>query len=196
MEQIRSFIAIELPEDARAYLQQVQDNLKSVNASYAKWVNPDSIHLTLKFLGNVSIDKIASIEEPMQETAQAIDPFTLYFKETGAFPNLRNPRVVWVGLGGEIEKLQILQKSLESKLSALGFPPEARPFTPHLTLARLRETATIHEKQILGSKIAGANMKSNLKIKVRIISLMRSQLTRAGAIYTRLSFAELKTSCQ
>ena len=139
MEQIRSFIAIELPEEVKTGLKQVQDRLKSPDPSSAKWVDPQSIHLTLKFLGNVDADKIDSITQAIQDAASTVTSFDLKINGLGCFPNPRRVQTIWIGLTGDIDKLQALQRNIESYVSPLGFPTEKRPFTPHLTLARVRE---------------------------------------------------------
>jgi 2'-5' RNA ligase len=196
MEQIRSFIAIELPPEIKFALKNIQHPLKSKYPAFAKWVNPDSIHLTLKFLGNVDIALIDAILQRTQEASRNTPPFILNINELGAFPNLRRVQVIWVGIGGEVAKLQGLQQAIESNLVPLGFPSENRPFVPHLTLARVQESAGADERQALGEAITRINIEFNLVIKVKSINLMRSQLTRSGAIYNCVNSIELKTSCQ
>ena len=187
MEQVRSFIAIELPNELKVGLSQLEAQLKSGKQPGVKWVNPYSIHLTLKFLGSIAVDKISQITKSMSEAVQGISPFHLEVKELGAFPNLRRVQVVWVGISGEVDKLGQLQQRIESNLARLGFAPESRPFTPHLTLARLRNQASLDERQRLGELIAGTRFEVAYTIKVDTISLIRSQLTREGAIYSRIS---------
>ena len=155
-----------------------------------QWLFSDSL------LGNISLDKIDAITRGVDIAAQAVTPFCLEIKGLGAFPNLRRVQVVWVGLSGDLDKLQALQSNVESNISPLGFPAEKRFFTPHLTLARVGENATPEARQSLGEIITKTKIESNLIIKVNSISLIRSQLTRAGAIYTRLCSVELKPSCQ
>ena len=187
MEQVRSFIAIELPNELKVGLSQLEAQLKSGKQPGVKWVNPYSIHLTLKFLGSIAVDKISQITKSMNEAVQGISPFHLEVKDLGVFPNLRRVQVVWVGISGEVDKLGQLQQRIESNLARLGFAPESRPFTPHLTLARLRNQASLDERQRLGELIAGTRFEVAYTIKVDTISLMRSQLTREGAIYSRIS---------
>ena len=187
MEQVRSFIAIELPNELKVGLSQLEAQLKSGKQSGVKWVNPYSIHLTLKFLGSIAVDKISQITKSMNEAVQGISPFHLEVKDLGAFPNLRRVQVVWVGISGEVDKLAQLQQRIESNLARLGFAPESRPFTPHLTLARLRNQASLDERQRLGELIADTRFEVAYTIKVDTINLMRSQLTREGAIYSRIS---------
>ena len=191
MEQIRSFIAIELPDELRLKLGQLEAQLKSGKQPWVKWVNPDSIHLTLKFLGNIASDRTGEITRAMEEAAQGIPPFHLEVKDLGVFPNLKRVQVVWVGISGEVDKLGEFQQRLESNLACLGFAPESRPFTPHLTLARLRNQASLDERQRFGQLIAGSRFEAGA-IEVDAINLMRSQLTREGAIYSRISSVRLK----
>jgi len=191
MEQIRSFIAIELPDELRLKLGQLEAQLKSGKQPWVKWVNPDSIHLTLKFLGNIASDRTGEITRAMEEAAQGIPPFHLEVKDLGVFPNLKRVQVAWVGISGEVDKLGEFQQRLESNLACLGFAPESRPFTPHLTLARLRNQASLDERQRFGQLIAGSRFEAGA-IEVDAINLMRSQLTREGAIYSRISSVRLK----
>ena len=191
MEQIRSFIAIELPNRLRLKLDQLEAQLKSSQQPWVKWVNPDSIHLTLKFLGNIASDRTGEITKAMEEAAQGIPPFHLEVKDLGVFPNLKRVQVAWVGISGEVDKLGEFQQRLESNLACLGFAPESRPFTPHLTLARLRNQASLDERQRFGQLIAGSRFEAGA-IEVDAINLMRSQLTREGAIYSRISSVRLE----
>jgi len=191
MEQVRSFIAIELPDELKLGLAQLQDRLKLGKQPWVKWVDPYGIHLTLKFLGNIDVDRIDAITRAIEMAAQGISPFKLEVKELGAFPNLRRVQIVWVGVSGEVDKLVQLQQRIESNLAPLGFTPEARPFSPHLTLARLRNQASPNERQRLGQLIASTKFELAYTIEVGAISLMRSQLTREGAIYSRISSVEL-----
>jgi len=196
MEQIRSFIACELPETVKSSLVLIQKALQSVDPSCAKWVDPNSIHLTLKFLGNVDVEKIESITKGLFEATQNVPPFQLELAGLGAFPNLRSVRVVWIGLKGDLDLLQKLQSQIEARISPLGFPPENRTFKPHLTLARVRETTSLMIRQSIGERLSQIKIERNSIIQVDSVSLMRSQLTRAGAVYSRLCSAKLNPSCQ
>jgi len=194
MEQVRSFIAIELPDELKAGLTQLQSRLKLGKQPWVKWVDPYSIHLTLKFLGSVAVDRIGEITRAMEEAARGMSPFHLEVKELGVFPSLRRVQVAWVGVSGEVDKLSQLQQRIESNLARLGFAPESRPFTAHLTLARLRNQASSDERQRFGQLIVGTRFEAAYTIEVNTISLMRSQLTREGAIYSRISLVELNKS--
>ena len=192
MEQIRSFIAIELPSELKLELTQLEAQLKTEKQPRVKWTNPDSIHLTLKFLGNIAADRSREITGAIEAAARGITPFRLKAKELGIFPSLRRVQVAWVGISGEVDKLSRLQKRLESNLASLGFTPESRPFTAHLTLARLSDRIPSDERQRFGQLITNTRFESNHNIEVDAISLMKSQLTRAGAIYSRISLIKLQ----
>jgi len=191
MEQIRSFIAIELPGGLKLELTQLETQLKTEKQPGVKWANPDNIHLTLKFLGNIGADRSGEITGAIEAAARGITPFRLKAKELGVFPNLRRVQVAWVGISGEVDKLSQLQKRLESNLASLGFTPESRPFTAHLTLARLSDRIPSDERQRFGQLITNTRFNSNHNIEVDAISLMKSQLTKAGAIYSRISLIKL-----
>ena len=192
MEQIRSFIAIELPDEVKSALDQLQAQLKTGKQLPVKWVDPYNIHLTLKFLGNIDVNKVREITGAMEAAAQGVSPFKLEVKDLGVFPNLKRVRVVWVGVSGEVAQLSQLQQRIESNLSPLGFAPEPRSFTPHLTLARVREQASLDEQQNFGQLIASTKFETVYEFGVYSINLMKSQLTREGAIYSRISSVKLK----
>ena len=193
MEQIRSFIAIELPDELKRRLGQLESRLKSGKQSWVKWVDPDNIHLTLKFLGNIAVDRTGEITGAIEEAAQGISPFHLEVKDLGVFPNFKRVQVAWVGISGDIDELSQLQQNIESSLARLGFASESRSLMPHLTLARLRDRAFLDEQQKFGQLIAETRFEAGT-FRVDAISLMRSQLTRKGAIYSRISSVQLKKS--
>jgi 2'-5' RNA ligase len=186
-EEIRSFIAIELPEEAREGLASLRRELERDEHKFVKWVAPRGIHLTLKFLGNIPSKRVAQITKAIEEAAEGISPFHLEISGLGAFPSLRQVRVFWVGIGGEVDKLSQLQQNIDSALAALGFAKEERSFMPHLTLARIREGALPPERRSFGELVDSTIFEDKYHIEVEAISLMRSQLTPAGALYTRLS---------
>ena len=186
-EQIRSFIAIELPEEAKEGLARLRKELERDEHKFVKWVDPGGIHLTLKFLGNIPSKRVTEITEAIKEAAQGISPFHLEISGLGAFPSIRQARVLWVGIGGEVDKLSRLQKNIDSALAALGFAKEERPFVPHLTLARIREGASPPERRSFGELVGSTTFEDKYHVEVEAIRLMRSQLTPAGAIYTCLS---------
>ncbi len=189
--EIRSFIAIELPEEVREGLARLRSGLERDEHRFVKWVEPGGIHLTLKFLGNIPFKRVTEITKAIEEAAQGISPFHLEISGIGAFPNLKQVRVFWVGVSGEVDKLSMLQQNMDSVLGALGFAKEERSFVPHLTLARIRQGASPSERRSFGDLVGSTIFEDKYHIKVNAISLMKSQLTPAGAIYTCLSVVGL-----
>ena len=192
MEEIRSFIAIELPREVKLELARWQNRLKAGSRAPVKWVDPDIIHLTLKFLGNITPDIAGKITAALEEACRSVHPFHLRINEPGVFPNARRVQVVWVGMTGDVARLSQLQKNIDFGLAPLGFKAETRPFTPHLTLARVRDQATPDERQNLGQLITGIPLEISGNINVNSVHLMRSQLTREGPVYSRISSVTLK----
>jgi len=185
-EQIRCFIAIGLPEEAKRGLAMLKKELEREEHKFVKWVEPGGIHLTLKFLGNIPAKRVTEITEAIEKATQVISRFHLEISGLGAFPSLRQARVFWVGIGGEVDKLSGLAQNIDSALAAIGFAEEERPFVPHLTLARIRQGASPPERRDFGELVGSAIFKDKYHIEVEAISLMRSQLTPAGAVYTCL----------
>ncbi len=190
-EDIRAFIAIELPEEIKTKLTEIQDFLKSKSGrSPAKWVAPGSIHLTLKFLGGISPDSVAGVTGAMEEAAIGTSPFRLGLKGLGVFPNPRRVQVVWAGLTGDVAALTQLQKDLDTALAALGFAPESRSFTAHLTLARIRDEASPAEREAIGKLVESTQFEGG-EFGVASFSLMKSQLRREGPIYSQMASVQL-----
>jgi len=191
IEQIRSFIAIELPEQAREGLARLRRELERDEHGFVKWVDPQGIHLTLKFLGNIPSRRVTEITDAIRKATQGISPFHLEISGLGAFPSLKQPRVFWVGISGELDKLSALQLDIDSTLAALGFAREERPFVAHLTVARIREGASPAERRDFGELVDSTTFQDKYPVEVAAVRLMRSQLMPAGAIYTCLSVVGL-----
>ena len=192
VEQVRSFVAIELPDEVKQWLARLQAKLKSGGQFPVKWVDPYNIHLTLKFLGSVGVDRIDGIIRAIEQAARGIAPFRLEVKGLGVFPNTRRVQVAWAGISGDLDRLVQLQEHIESNLSPLGFAPELRSFTPHLTIARLRDRASIEERSSFGQLIAAASFEAAYGFSVDFVKLMRSQLTSDGPVYSQICSAGLK----
>ena len=191
MKAIRVFIAIELPESVKSSLAAIQREIKSAERDCVKWVAPDNIHLTLKFLGDVDANRIPALADAMSAAGKDIAPFRLNLDTPGAFPNTRNPRVIWVGLAGEMETLHNLQRNIENALIALDFPREDRNFSPHLTLGRVRDKATPANRHGLGEAVSSLQTTRSMPFDVSSVNLIQSTLTREGAVYNRLATATL-----
>jgi len=192
-EQIRSFVAIELPQNVKNELAQLESELERPDHRFVKWVNPGAIHLTLKFLGNVPTKQIPEISNAIEQASKEIPLLHLQIASLGVFPNLNQTRVLWAGIKGETASLQGLQQKIDSSLVPLGFAEEKRSFTPHLTLARVREGTSLIDRKGFGELVMSTNFESKYPISVETINLMKSQLTPDGAIYTCLLTVKLQT---
>lgn len=184
---IRSFIAIELPAAVISLLDSVQQELKALGLK-ARWVRPQNIHLTLKFLGNIDRAAIEDIGRAMAGAAGDCAPFALTVGGVGFFPDIRRPRVVWIGLGGATAVLLNLQRNLAHRLAAVGFAKDKRPFKAHLTLGRIRQAVN---PNILDQAIKDYSDLGNLKFSADRIILFKSDLRPSGAVYSHLRQAEL-----
>jgi 2'-5' RNA ligase len=186
-QEIRAFIAIELPAELRKMMGEFQAGLMRPRQGFVKWVNPASVHLTLKFLGNVRSKQLDSIKRELDDIAKDSKAFSIVTSETGCFPDLKRPRVFWLGLDGDIEELLKLQAKIDEALSRIGFPRENRPFTAHLTLARIKEEGSTADRLEFSQLVKDARFERTFSMKVENVYLMRSQLAAAGAVYTRLA---------
>lgn len=194
MEQIRTFIAIELNRDLKDSLVRLQDRLKrQAPERSVRWVQPAGIHLTLQFLGDVPAPRIASISQAVVTTCHGFGSFTIELAGLGCFPNPHRPRVVWVGVREPTGTLNRLQKAIESALVELDFEPEGRPFTPHLTLGRVQRNAGRSDQQRLGELIAASEVGLLSAMTVSSVHVMRSDLRPSGAVYTVLAQAHLES---
>ncbi len=193
MEQIRSFVAIELTEEVKAQLGSIQESLKDKGiADVVRWVKPDGIHLTLQFLGNVPEDGVKEISLAVADAARGVAPFDLAFATLGCFPSASRPNVLWVGVEGDTDTLVGLQANIQARLARLGYPPEKRKYTPHLTLGRVARHIGDGDRRRVGTLIGSHSIEPLGGMEVRQVCLMRSQLSPAGARYSRLSAAALE----
>jgi 2'-5' RNA ligase len=188
MPTLRTFIALELPPSIISLLEKVQEDLKSMRLR-AKWVRPENIHLTLKFLGNINSADIDKIGGAMMETVDDFVGIDLVARGVGVFPEIKRPRVIWVGLGGQIQSLFTMQRLLEDNLAGLGFKKEKKPFKGHLTLGRFRQT--INPNTIRQFLREYADLASE-KFTARRIILFKSDLKPTGPVYSQLRQAVLE----
>ena len=179
---MRTFIAIELTDEIKNELARIQARLKYAGGD-VKWVEKDNIHLTLKFLGEVQEERIDDVVSKLEAVAKVSKPFEMTIKDTGAFPNIDYPRVIWAGLDkGAGESKEIAQK-IDEGLEQLGFQKETRAFSPHLTIGRVRSSKN---KLELKEKVLSAKIEKPLAQRVDSVILFKSELTSNGPIYTRL----------
>lgn len=188
MSQIRSFIAIELSPSIKAKIEEIQNNLKSLTSD-VRWVRPEGIHLTLKFLGTIEEESIPEISDIIRKCSTGTTAFTLKVQSLGAFPNEKNPKVIWAGVEDDSGTLAKLQQALENRLSSIGFKVEKRAFSPHLTLGRLKSPK---EKGVLTQGLEDYKHLEFGTFEAKEVCLFKSELKPGGAIYTKLKTFSLQ----
>ena len=180
----RTFLAIDLPEKIITQLIDIQDGLKA-SVKGIRWTRPEGIHLTLKFFGNISENDIVNISGVVEKKTKDARPVTLNVKRVGAFPNFKRPRVMWIGISGEVEQLFFLQEEIDTGLETIGFQKETRAFRPHLTLGRIKSP---REVEGLAKIIEGGEGYTAGSFIAEGLTLFKSDLTPKGAIYTKLAY--------
>jgi len=188
---MRIFIALELPESVRERLGQLQGKLKGTE-SRMKWVDPSLIHLTMKFLGEIKEKNLEKVIQTARDVAGRFFVFKFRIGEMGAFPNFSSPRVIWVGIEEGKDKLEILAAELEDKLGQEGFSRSSRKWTSHLTLGRVK---ALKERERLEALIWQHHKEvKGIEVKVKNLSVIKSELTPQGSIYTILKRIPFKES--
>jgi 2'-5' RNA ligase len=192
MSTVRTFIAIELPQDVLNSIARVQAQARqSVPEGLVRWTHPEGIHLTLKFLGDTPTEQVAAVGQALQAACAPHRAFTLTVGGLGCFPDLKRPCVVWVGVDEPGGRLKRLQRAIEQAISPLGFPTENRPFSPHLTLGRIK-SGRADELAMLGAYVSQESARARVgEVRVASVSLIRSDLLPGGAVYTPLTHAPL-----
>lgn len=183
----RAFIALKLPAQVIDALGDLQSALKKQGLKL-RWVQPANIHLTLKFLGEVSVEQLQAVKNVIQELSGGYTAFTLESKGLGVFPTVRKARVLWSGIHGDVDRLAALQSDLNKALVGVGFVPDNRIFKGHLTLGRIK--GRIDGKKLVSAITACGSFTSSSWAVERLI-LFKSDLKPKGAVYTELFTADL-----
>ena len=181
--EIRSFLAFELPLEIKNIVARVSEELRQSTLA-AKWVKVDNIHLTVVFMGNVREDEIPAIGEGVQEVCGTFGPFDASLKGRDCFPDKRKPRVLWLGLDGDLERMSLFRDALQKHLKAFGIKEEKRKFRPHLTLARFRKPRRIDVKE--DESLSKYEDLSSPVCMLGELILFKSDLKPSGAEYTKL----------
>lgn len=184
---MRVFVALNLPKKERDRIHRASRHLREDDLP-VRWVDPEHFHVTLKFLGEVRAEQIEPIEEALGKVAQSTTAFPVGLGGFGAFPTIRRPRVIWLGVDASPE-LRCLKQDLEWSLSDCGFETETRAFHPHLTLGRADGTGGAGVFRGLDERVA--QMSFQCEVMVRSLDLMRSHLSREGARYSVVSSTKL-----
>ena len=190
-DKVRTFIAILIPDAARQVLSESIQQLSGLATRGVRWVDPEGIHLTLRFLGDIPVERVEDVLAAQGVAASSHEPFSLQLSGLGMFPNSDRPRVLWAGVSGDMDALRLLQGEVEAQLEGVGFPRDRRPFAPHLTLGRIRDGASSAERKRIAAVTESAALGHADPWVVEESHLIRSTLTPQGAIYTSLGAARL-----
>ncbi len=196
-EMIRAFIAIELSGELKKMLIRTGRDLATrIPPAAVRWVKPAAMHLTLQFLGDTPAATLDAITRAIEAATLGVPPITMTTGGLGCFPNLRRPRVVWVRLVEPSGHLAQIKDALDRELEPLGFKPERRPFSPHLTLGRVHKRAGREDARRLGRVVESADLTEVACMTADAIHLIRSDLRPSGPIYTVLARLPFKGAPQ
>jgi RNA 2',3'-cyclic 3'-phosphodiesterase len=191
MSLLRAFIAVEIPPEIRQTVCNATSSLRKGIGPLVRWVPLENIHLTLKFLGDVSPANVDMLSQMLVAEADLFSCFDLRFHGIGSFPNLKRPRVIYIGIQAPAA-LEALQRGIESASRRLGYESEERGFSAHLTIGRVKQNITGSEQQTIRRALEEAKIDSLGTARVDSVHLYKSDLRPAGSVYTRLFTASLK----
>jgi len=187
---MRSFIAIPLKHEISLRLAETQKLLREKINYGISWADPSNAHITLKFLGEIDELSIPLLNENLKKITREVQEFNIICGGLGFFPNIRQPRVVWLGVQQDT-RLIFLQKMIDDTLSDLGFPRDEKRFSPHLTLGRIKQSLTSSELTMLENQKKAESLKPLNSMSVNQIVLYKSQLSQKGPEYTKISIFKL-----
>ena len=191
MSLLRAFIAVEIPTGIHQAIEKQASPIRAaLNASLVRWVPAENIHLTLKFLGDVSPANVELLEQMLSVEVSQHRAFEIGFGGLGAFPNPKRPRVIWIGIQAPAG-LEALQHGIEAATATLGYPDEQRPFSPHLTIGRVKQNLSTSGMQQIRTALEGSKIGSLGTTRVSAVQFFKSDLKPNGAVYTRLFSAPL-----
>jgi 2'-5' RNA ligase len=195
LDHVRLFVACEVPDDVRETIGETIETLRKKSGQAVRWIRPDGVHVTLKFLGEVPTKKLPAVKLAIQEAVVGHAPFELEFSNIGTFGGREGLRLMWVGIAGDVLRLEALVRAVNAALAVVGFEPERRPFRPHLTLGRVKdEIAPRHRAEI--EVAVGKSTVPPVSWRTAQVSLMRSRLTTAGATYEVIATFPLRVISQ
>jgi 2'-5' RNA ligase len=188
MNLLRAFIAIEIPAEIKKAIAVQTASLHLDTGRAVRWVTSENIHLTLKFLGELSATNVGLLSQALQAECSQQAAFQIAVSGLGSFPNLRRPRTIWVGLNSPPD-LERLQRKVEDLVARMGYAAEDKPFSAHLTIGRVREQVSPQETKLLQAALAGMRIDELGSFTVQAVTLFKSELRPSGPVYTQLSSA-------
>jgi RNA 2',3'-cyclic 3'-phosphodiesterase len=193
MSLLRAFVAVEIPLDVRQAICDATSDLQKKIGSLVRWVPMENMHLTLKFLGDISLSNMDMLTQMLHAGTDLLKCFDLHITGLGSFPNLKRPRVIYMGIQAPAT-LETLQRGIESASRRLGYEAEERHFSPHLTIGRVRQNVTATEQQTIRLALEETKIDFLGTARVDSIHLYKSDLKPPGPVYTRLYSAPLNNS--
>ena len=192
---VRVFVSVGLSAKAREALADAVGRIRREVPEGIQWAKPGGMHLTLKFLGNIPSNGVSPLLDRVRDVARANPAFPLELTGLGMFPNRRRPRVLWAGVGGDLDALSSLQQSAEDAINLLGYAPERTPFRPHVTLGRPRRNVSDAQLARIGNVVSELAPPAPVSWRVECVDVMRSELHPSGARYTVLGSGALGEGC-
>ena len=190
-ESVRAFLAIELIDEVKGALAHLVEELRRAEVRGLRPVKPEGMHLTLKFLGDVPRAQVELLVAEVSRVVVEVREFAVELGGVGVFPDGTAPRVLWVGVEGDLTSLRLLHRCMEEALQGLAYGRERRDFSPHLTLARISDRAPSAERRRAREALSSAGWEPGLRVDVEAVSLIRSVLLPQGARYQRLALMPL-----
>jgi len=191
---VRTFVAIVLEPEVLHALERVQERLRALDGGHAcRWIGTEGIHLTLHFLGGVPEERLQQVLDAVARGCQGFAPIDIDIVGLGCFPDTRQPRIVWAGVREEAGRLAGLQRAIGRELGHAGYPPERRPYTPHLTIGRVRRDSTRADVAALGRSVAAQPQELIAAMRAASVHVIRSDLHPSGAVYTVMATTELRS---
>jgi 2'-5' RNA ligase len=194
-DHVRLFVACEVPDDVKESIGEVIEDLRARSGNAVRWIRPEGVHVTLKFLGEVPTKKLPAVKLAIQEAVVGHSPFELEFSNIGTFGGREGLRLMWVGIAGDVLRLEALVRAVNAALAVVGFEPERRPFRPHLTLGRVRDEISTRNRAEIEVAVGKVTV-PQVSWRTAQVSLMRSRLTPQGATYEVLATFPLRVMQQ
>jgi len=188
---LRAFIALEIPHEIQQAIYKVASTLRADLGACVRWTPPENMHLTLKFLGEVSPAQVDALTSALRVQADSVPAFKVEVGGLGSFPDGKRARVLWIGIQAPAE-IQTLQRGIESACARLGYESESRGFSPHLTIGRVRQDAMPADAQKIRRALETATIDLLGAVRVDSVHLFKSDLQKSGAVYTKIFSAPLK----
>lgn len=190
---LRTFIAVELDEPLRIAIGRVQSKWKKqAPGGSVKWVSPQAMHLTLKFLGDTPANRVAEVKAALKRAATGIEPFEISIEGRGCFPNFNRPRVLFLGVRERGQMLRRLQAAVEQEVAPLGWPTEEGNFVPHMTLGRIARSAGRSQAEAVGRFVQSLVVEQVGAQRVTDVYYIKSELQPGGPVYTTLAAVPLR----